>query len=80
MQVDIVELPLFVTEDSHLTYEEAVKWAGEISEDPMPTNVSQYLTYHEFRRFKAEELSTDGYQEATVAISRCCIFNVFDCW
>ncbi|GMH62374.1 hypothetical protein TrRE_jg1952, partial [Triparma retinervis] len=68
MKVDIVELPLFKTPTTHLTYEEAVEWASEISENPLPTTVTQYLTYHDFRRFKAEELSTDGYQEATVAL------------
>ncbi|GMI14047.1 hypothetical protein TrVE_jg2942 [Triparma verrucosa] len=68
LKVDIVELPLFKTPTTHLTYEEAVEWASEISENPLPTTETQYLTYHDFRRFKAEELSTDGYQEATVAL------------
>ena len=65
---DIAELPLFITPNTHLTFKEAKAWSEQIEADPLPTNISQFLTYHDFRRFKAEELSTDGYQEATVAL------------
>ncbi|GMI16506.1 hypothetical protein TrLO_g12870 [Triparma laevis f. longispina] len=68
MKFGLVELETFHSPNEPYGWEEAKEYARNISDVPVLTNRTNYLMYHDYMRFRAEEQHTDGYREATIAL------------